>query len=62
MKAVGHYDSELQMFVEEPREVDISRLRFFRRLAELGQLEHEVAGEPCGAFAIFHSSPNGENN
>jgi hypothetical protein len=40
----GTYDSNLQMFCERPVEIDQSKLRFLRWLAEHGQLEHEVAG------------------
>jgi hypothetical protein len=51
MKALGRYDGSVQMFVEEPREVDVSRLRFMRWLVEQGKLEHTPAGPPWGEFA-----------
>ena len=44
MKAVGRYDTALQMFVEEPREVDLRRLTFVRWLVENNRLEHPVVG------------------
>lgn len=47
------YDSELQMFVEEPRELDLRRLRFLRWLGERGRLEHGVAGAPSGIYAEY---------
>ena len=39
MKTLGRYDGSLQMFVQEPRDLDIGHLRFFRWLAEQGRLE-----------------------
>jgi hypothetical protein len=48
MKSLGRYDTEMQMFVEVPRDLDVARLRFLRWLAERGQLEHAVAGRPGG--------------
>jgi hypothetical protein len=48
MRAVGRYDGELQMFVDEPREPNYEHLRFLRWLVEHGQLEHSVAGPPPG--------------
>jgi hypothetical protein len=42
------YDANLQMFVQTPRELDLKRLIFFRRLAEKGKLEHKVEGLPVG--------------
>ena len=49
----SHYDAELQMFVEQPHEADLARLRFVRWLVERGRLEHEVAGDPSGEYARF---------
>jgi len=46
MQALGRYDGELQMFVEEPREPNYEHLRFLRWLVEHGHLEHPVAGPP----------------
>lgn len=48
MAAMGPYDSSLQMFVQTPRPVDMSRLSFMRWLAEHGRLEHRVAGPSSG--------------
>ncbi len=45
------YDPDLQMFTDPPRELDLSRLRFLRWLAEREQLEHAPVGEPSGEFA-----------
>lgn len=50
-KELGRYDTELQMFVESPRDPDLKRLIFFRRLAEKGVLEHKTAGLPVGDAA-----------
>lgn len=44
MKKLGRYDSDAQMFVEEPKQLDESHIRFMRWLAENGRLEHPVAG------------------
>ena len=44
MNALGTYDTELQMFVEPKRELDVEKLRFLRWLAEQGRLEHATAG------------------
>jgi len=48
MAAMGPYDSTLQMFVQTPQPIDMSRLSFMRWLAEQGKLEHRVAGPPSG--------------
>jgi hypothetical protein len=42
------YDGTLQMFVEQPRSIDVGRLRFLRWLAEHDRLEHPVAGPVPG--------------
>ena len=44
MTSKSAYDGSLQMFVEEPRGINVERLRFLRWLAEQGRLEHPVAG------------------
>jgi hypothetical protein len=44
MTGKGAYDGTLQMFVEQPRSINIGRLRFLRWLAEHDRLEHPVAG------------------
>ena len=48
MAAMGRYDSTLQMFVQEPRNLDLRRLTFLRWLGERGRLEHEIAGPSSG--------------
>ena len=58
MNRLGPYDGKLQMFVQPPREADLRRLQFLRWLAEHGKLEHEVAGPPCGAYAVARSEPD----
>ena len=46
------YDSELQMFADPPRDVDLAHLRFLRWLSERGRLEHAPAGPPSGRYAL----------
>ena len=48
MAAMGRYDSTLEMFVQEPRDLDLRRLTFLRWVGERGRLEHEVAGPSSG--------------
>ncbi len=43
------YDTDLQMYVEPPREPDLAHLRFLRWLCEHGRLEHRSAGAPAGS-------------
>jgi hypothetical protein len=50
--AIGRYDSDLQMFVEEPRDVKREHLRFLRWLVERRRLEHPASGPPSGTFAM----------
>ena len=45
------YDSDLQMFVEQPREPDLAQLRFLRWLSERDLLEHGSLGAPTGQYA-----------
>lgn len=45
---MGPYDSTLQMFVQKPQPIDMSRLSFMRWLAEQGKLEHPMAGPSSG--------------
>jgi hypothetical protein len=52
MKAVGRYDSALQMFVEEPREIDVRRLTFMRWLVENNRLEHGAVGPASGELVV----------
>ncbi len=56
MAAMGRYDSTLQMFVQEPRDLDLRRLTFLRWLGERGRLEHDIAGPSSGPL---HTSPIG---
>ena len=51
MNGPGAYDATLQMFVQQPRGIDLSRLRFLRWLSERGRLEHTPVGPSRGAFA-----------
>jgi len=57
MKAVGRYDSALQMFVEEPREIDLRRLTFMRWLVENNRLEHGVVGPASGELVVVAVEP-----
>jgi hypothetical protein len=57
MKAVGRYDSALQMFVEEPREPDLRRLSFLRWLIENNRLEHGVVGPASGELVVVAAEP-----
>lgn len=50
------YDGDLQMFVDEPRKLDIDRLLFLRWLVERGMLEHYPFGYPTGELAVFYTS------
>jgi hypothetical protein len=52
MKAVGRYDTALQMFVEETREPDLRQLTFLRWLVENNRLEHPVVGPASGDFVV----------
>ena len=51
----NRYDGTLQMFVEDAREPDMSRLRFLRWLAEHSELEHEIAGPSSGDLVVSQS-------
>jgi hypothetical protein len=51
MTGNSRYDPELQMFACQPREPALTRLRFWRWLADQGRLEHEPAGVPVGQYA-----------
>ena len=53
MKAVGRYDTNLQMFVEEPRDPDLRRLSFMRWLVENNRLEHPAIGPATGEIAAL---------
>jgi hypothetical protein len=53
MKAVGRYDSALQMFVEEARDPDLRRLTFLRWLIENNRLEHPAVGPASGELVVL---------
>lgn len=50
------YDTSLQMYVLAEKDLDSTRLGFFRWLAEHGRLEHPVVGPPSGD-AVVGSAP-----
>jgi hypothetical protein len=52
MKAVGRYDTALQMFVEEPRDPDLARLGFLRWLIDNNRLEHPAVGPASGELVV----------
>ena len=54
---MGPYDSTLQMFVQTPQPVDMTRLTFLRWLAENGRLEHRIAGPSSGPLVGQPSVP-----
>jgi hypothetical protein len=51
MKDLARYDGALQMFCEQPKDVNLAHLRFLRWLLERGQLEHAPAGPSSGPLA-----------
>jgi hypothetical protein len=60
MRAIGRYDGELQMYVEEPREPNDEHLRFLRWLVERGHIEHPVAGpQPADGWRVEFSCSGG---
>ena len=52
MKRLGRYDTDLQMFVDFPRPIDMNHLIFMRWLGERHLLEHDIAGSSSGPFAV----------
>jgi hypothetical protein len=52
MPKASNYDSEVQMFVQRPREIDPAHLRFLRWLAVRGSLEHEPLSRSYGVYAV----------
>jgi hypothetical protein len=56
MNSTLRYDVDLQMFCEEPREIDRAHLRFLRWLVEQGRLEHRPAGPPSGELAPLRTA------
>lgn len=51
------YDTDLQMFVEPPHDVDLKHLSFTRWLVLHGRFEHGVAGPSTGALTDVASPP-----
>lgn len=51
-KEIGPYDTEIQMFVEKPRPINMSRLIFQRWLVENGKGEHMPFSRPTGDLAL----------
>lgn len=52
MKKIGRYDSALQMFVEEPRELNLQRLNFLKWLVENGRLEQGMTLVRLGEMSL----------
>lgn len=48
MVRIGQYDTDLQMFVEPERPINLNRLAFERWLIEHDRAEHTMAGPPRG--------------
>lgn len=51
MTTFGRYDSELEMFIEEPHDPTPERLGFQRWLVEHDRLEHAPSGPSSGQYA-----------
>ncbi|MDP8899779.1 MAG: hypothetical protein M3N33_01245 [Actinomycetota bacterium] len=51
MATTSQYDGSLQMFVEDPRDLDLGHLAFLRWLAERHLLEHPAYGPSSGELA-----------
>jgi hypothetical protein len=47
------FDSDLQMFRDAPRNMDLAHLRFQRWLVEHGRSEHPPEGPPSGELATL---------
>lgn len=45
---LGKYDPHTQMFVSDPKPLNLNHLAYLRYLAELGRLEHAVESAPSG--------------
>ena len=56
MHSTRHYDGDVHMFREEPREINVAHLRFLRWLIERGRLEHLPAGPPSGELAPMRAA------
>jgi hypothetical protein len=52
-----HYDRDLEMFTDPPREPDLDRLRFLRWLMEHRHMEHAPMGVPSGDYAPWAIPP-----
>jgi hypothetical protein len=50
MPAIARYDSDLNMFVEQPHAVDPNHAAFLRWLVEHDRCEHGAAGPSSGAL------------
>ena len=48
-----HYDPDLEMFVEPPRELNLARLTFLRWLVARESLDPGPAGAPSGELATL---------
>lgn len=48
MKELGRYDTELQMFVEPPRDSSMNHLIFMRGLMEQGKFGRQPLSQPRG--------------
>ena len=46
------YDTELQMFCEDPHDADVRRLVFLRWLVEHERFDHGVMGPSSGLYAV----------
>ncbi len=56
MKSLGKFDSSLQMFVQQPHEINLQQLQFMRWLGEHGRLEHAIAGPSSGPLVDGHEA------
>ncbi len=45
MKAIGRYDTALQMFVETPHDIDHTVLEFWRWLVTTGKLDDDMSAD-----------------
>jgi hypothetical protein len=51
MKDTKSFDSDLQMFRERPKSVNLAHLQFLRWLIEQGRLNHPPVRPPSGELA-----------
>ncbi len=52
MKEIGQYNTDLHLFKEKPKPVNLNRLLFQRWLVQNGRGEHFPSGRPAGDFAL----------